>query len=138
MVIFRNMLAVIIGLLIGSSINMAIVMVGSVIIPPPTGVDVSSTESIKASIHLFEAKHFVTPFLAHAVGTLSGAFIAFLIAASHRSIIAYGIGFAFLVGGIVAATMIPAPIWFIVVDLVVAYIPMAWLGIKLGQCFIKS
>ena len=43
------------------------------------------------------------------------------------------VGLMFLAGGIGAATMIPAPIWFIVLDLVVAYLPMAWLGGTLVQ-----
>ena len=28
--------------------------------------------------------------------------------------------------------MIPAPTWFIVLDLLAAYLPMAWLGIQIG------
>jgi hypothetical protein len=28
--------------------------------------------------------------------------------------------------------MIPAPTWFIALDLLAAYIPMAWLGIQIG------
>ncbi len=131
--IFRNTLAVVIGLAVGGGINMAIVVLGPSVIPPPAGVDVTNTESIRASIHLFELKHFVTPFLAHAVGTLVGSLIAFVIAASYRSIISYGIGVAFLMGGIAASFMIPAPQWFIALDLVAAYIPMAWIGQHLGQ-----
>ena len=73
------------------------------------------------------------PFLAHALGTLVGAAAAAMIAASHKMTIALGIGVFYLLGGILAATMIPAPMWFIVLDLVVAYIPMAWFGGKLGS-----
>ena len=29
--------------------------------------------------------------------------------------------------------MIPAPAWFIALDLIVAYIPMAWIGGRLGR-----
>ena len=32
-------------------------------------------------MHLFEPKHLVFPFLAHAVGTLVGALVAYLVAA---------------------------------------------------------
>lgn len=77
--------------------------------------------------------HFVPPFLAHALGTLVGALLAFLIAASHPKVFAYVIGAAFLAGGIAVSFMIPAPAWFIATDILVAYIPMAWLGIQLGQ-----
>jgi hypothetical protein len=44
---------------------------------------------------------------------------------------AFGIGGWNLFGGIMAATMIPAPLWFILVDLILAYIPMAYLAGKL-------
>ncbi len=135
MIIIRNTLAVVVGLALGSAINMGVVMGGSSLIPPPAGVDVSNTESIRASIHLFEFKHFITPFLAHALGTFSGALAAFLIAGSHQTRIAYGIGIAFLLGGIAATFMVPAPYWFIALDLSIAYIPMAWIEIRLGTKF---
>ena len=32
--------------------------------------------------------------------------------------------------------VIPAPLWYMVLDLVGAYIPMAWIGIQLGRRFI--
>jgi hypothetical protein len=83
-------------------------------------------------MHLFEPKHFVFPFLAHALGTLTGALLAFLVAVSYRSVFAYAIGVVFLAGGIAAAFMIPAPVSFIILDLAVAYIPMAWLATELG------
>jgi large-conductance mechanosensitive channel len=129
--IFRNMLAIIAGVVIGSAVNMALITISPSLIPPPAGVDVTDAESLAKSIHLFEAKHFLMPFLAHALGTLVGAIIAYLIAASYKTRIAYVIGIVFLCGGIAASFMIPAPLWFIALDILVAYIPMAWLGIQI-------
>lgn len=128
----RNTLAVIAGFVIGSIVNMTIVTVGPTLIPPPAGVDVTNAESLAKAIHLFEPRHFVMPFLAHAVGTFAGAIAAYLIAASYKVRIAYAIGVVFLCGGIAASFMIPAPKWFLALDVLVAYLPMAWLGIKLG------
>ncbi len=112
---------------------MALIFVGPHVIPPPAGVDMSDVQSLSASMHLLGPQHFVFPFLAHALGTLAGATAGFLIAASHRSALAYTIGVVSLAGGIAATFMFPAPIWFIVLDLVIAYIPMAWVGIQLGR-----
>lgn len=131
--IVRNAVAILAGLLIGGAVNMALVTVGPSLIPPPAGVDVTKVESIASAIHLFEPRHFVMPFLAHALGTLVGALVAFLAAATHRKQIAYAIGVVFLVGGVAASFMIPAPAWFIALDLLVAYLPMAWLGILIGS-----
>lgn len=129
----RNVLAVIVGLVAGSAVNMGLIMLGSTLIPAPPGVDVTNAESLKSSMHLFEARHFVTPFVAHAGGTLVGALVAFLLATGNRAVPAWIIGGLFLVGGIYASRMFPAPVGFIAADLVFAYIPMAWIGIRFGQ-----
>src|SRR5215475_5742223 len=108
MKVLRNILAVVVGLIIGGGVNMALVVASPHVIPPPAGVDVSDPQSLSASMHLFEPKHFVFPFLAHAFGTVVGALVAYVVAASHRSVFAYVIGVCFLAGGIAAARMIPA------------------------------
>ena len=128
----RNILAIIIGLAVGSIVNMAIVAFGPAVIPPPAGVDARSTESLADAMHLFEPRHFVMPFLAHALGTLAGALVAWLIAASHKAKFACAIGVIFLCGGIAACFMLPTPAWFMALDLVVAYLPMAWLATRIG------
>ena len=133
MTILRNILAIIVGLVVGGFVNMSLIMLGPLVIPPPAGVDVTNTQSLIASIHLFEVRHFVFPFLAHALGTLVGALTAFLVAGSHRPVFAYVVGAFSLAGGIAASVMIPAPLWFIVLDLLVAYLPMAWIGTVIGR-----
>ena len=124
--IIKNILAVLVGIVIGSSVNMGIIMISGSIIAPPHGADVTTTEGLKASMHLFQPKHFIFPFLAHAVGTFAGAFLAALIAATHKMKFAFSVGIFFLLGGIASVFMLPSPTWFTVVDLVGAYIPMAY------------
>jgi hypothetical protein len=127
-ILLRNVLAVLAGLFIGGGVNMALVTLSPSLIPPPAGVDVTNAESLKAAMHLFEPRHFIMPFLAHALGTLAGAVAAHLIAGSHSTKMAYLIGVVFLCGGVAASFMIPAPVWFIALDLLAAYLPMAWLA----------
>lgn len=129
----RNILAVIAGALIGGLVNMGIVSLSGSIIPPPEGVDVTSMESLKASMHLFETKHFIMPFLAHALGTLVGAFVAAKLAASKSMTMALIIGAFFLLGGVANVFILSGPMWFNITDIVLAYIPMAWLGGKLAN-----
>ena len=130
--ILKNILAVIAGVVIGSVVNMGIITLSPSIIPPPEGVNVTDMESLKASMHLFEPKHFIFPFLAHALGTLAGAFVAALIAATNKMRFALGVGIFFLIGGIANVFMLPSPAWFTVLDLAGAYLPMGWLGGKLA------
>ncbi|WP_309612901.1 hypothetical protein [Flavobacterium sp.] len=109
---------------------MSIIMVSGSIIPPPEGANLTTMEGLEAAMPLMEPKHFLLPFLAHALGTLVGALIAASIAATYKMRFAMVIGICFLVGGIMNIFMLPSPIWFTIVDLGLAYIPMAYLGGK--------
>lgn len=125
--IVRNILAVIIGWLIGSVVNMSLINFG-LNTYPIEGVDPNDMEALAEAMPTLGMKHFIFPFLAHALGTLVGAAIAAYIAVSHKLKLALGVGCIFLIGGILASIWLPAPTWFIAVDLVFAYIPMAWIG----------
>ncbi len=128
----RNILAVIAGIVVGGIVNMAIVTIGPAIIPFPPGTDMSTPEGVTAALPLLETRHFMVPFAAHAIGTLVGALTAAMIAVGSKTTLAMVVGGFFFIGGVVACLMIPAPMWFIALDLIVAYIPMAWIGAKLG------
>ena len=131
--VIRLVLAVVAGLVIGSLVNMSLILVSGSVIPPPAGADVTTTEGLKASLHLFKPRHLIFPFLAHSLGTFVGALVAALLAPGRTSGPAYGVGLAFLLGGIASVYMLPAPLWFSALDLVAAYLPMAWLGHRLAS-----
>lgn len=131
--VLRTILAIVLGLFIGGAVNMAIVLAGPQLIAPPAGADVTTTEGLRASLHLFEARHFVAPFAAHAMGTLVGAVVAARLAGRHATLAAWAVGSIFLAGGVMSAWMLPAPAWFIALDLLLAYLPMAILGRRLAR-----
>jgi hypothetical protein len=130
--ILRIIFAIVAGFLVGSLVNMGLVAVSAHVIAPPPGVDLADMESLKAAMPTLGPKYFLFPFLAHALGTLVGALVAFLIAPRGVRWPAWLIGGLFFGGGIAASAMIPAPTWFMVADLVLAYLPMAWLAIRIG------
>jgi uncharacterized membrane protein YqgA involved in biofilm formation len=129
----KNILAVVAGIVVGSVVNMSLINISGSIIPPPEGADVTTMEGLKESMHLFQPKHYIFPFLAHALGTLVGAWVAVRIAANYKMKLAFVIGIFFLIGGVMSVFMLPSPTWFAVVDIVGAYIPMAWIGGKIGS-----
>jgi hypothetical protein len=125
----KNTVAILVGIVIGSLVNMELINMSSSIIAPPKGAIVTTVEGLKASMHLFQPKHFLFPFLAHALGTLVGSILSALIAPfDFKKRAAYIIGVLFLIGGITNIIMLPSPIWFTIVDLLVAYIPMSYLA----------
>ena len=105
---------------------------GMVDLPP--GVDPNDVEDIKKNIHLYSTNALLVPLAAHAVGTMSGAFMAARLAVSRHMILAMAIGIFFLIMGIVMILSIPnTPTWFVWLDLLGAYLPMAFLGGLIGR-----
>ena len=129
----RNTLAVIAGFVALALAKYLATKLGNAVIPPPAGADLSTMDGFKAAIPLFEAKQWLPALFEHAMGSMAGAAVTAYVAASHRMTLALGIGALHMVGGLVAAFLLPFPTWVIVVDLVGMYLPMAWIGGKLGS-----
>lgn len=128
----RLIVAIVLGLVLGAAVNMALVMASGHVIAPPPGADMTTAEGIAAALPQLTPRHFLFPFLAHALGTLAGAFVAAKIASRRKPVGALVVGAFFFAGGVMAARMIPAPAWFIAADLLCAYFPFAWLGHRLA------
>lgn len=137
--ILKNILAVVAGLIIGSVVNMGLVSISGSIIPYPEGYDASTNESMKETFHLLQSKHLIIPFLAHAFGTFFGALCTALVAASRKMALSLLVAVFFFAGGLYMVMLLPSPTWFNILDLAVAYFPMAWIASYLaGGCLTKK
>lgn len=112
---------------------MGIIIVGPNLVENPhmEGVDTNDMEQLKAAMVNFEPRHFVVPFVAHAAGTFVGAALAAVLAGSAHQKLALAIGVWFLLGGIAVSFLLPAPAWFIALDLIAAYLPVGWVAGRL-------
>ena len=128
----KNIIAIVCGWFIGSLVNMGLIEAGHTLIPIE-GLDPNDMKALAKVMPTLSAKFFIFPFLAHALGTLVGAIVAGSIATSHKMKFSLAIGVLFLLGGIVISFMLPAPIWFIACDIIIAYIPMAFIGGKIAK-----
>ncbi len=126
--VLQYMLAVLLGLIVGSSVNMAIITIGPSVIPLPEGVDMSDMDKFAENLPLLKPVNFLAPWLAHALGTFVAAAIAAKLSPGHNMQLAIGIGLFFMMCGIAMVVMIGGPVWFTVLDLVGAYLPMGYLG----------
>lgn len=128
----NTFLAVIIGWLGGSVVNAGLINVGHLVFPLE-GVDTDDMDALAEIMPTLGFEFFIFPFLAHAIGTFAGATLASYFALTNQFRASMAVGFIFLLGGIAVNFMIPSTTWFLLMDLLVAYIPMAWLGYKLAD-----
>lgn len=126
--IAKNILAAIVGFVVGGVVNLGLVTVGMSVVPLSEGTDVTTMEALRESMKLLPPVYFIFPLLGHALGTLTGAFVAARLAASHPMKLAIGMGVIFLLGGIAMVLNCGGPVWFIASDMLLAYFPMALLG----------
>ncbi len=127
----RNIAAVLIGIVAGGLVNSTLVTYSDYFIALPKGFDPNDPESLIKFMPLFETKHFIMPFLSHALGTLVGAIITGLICTKKSIKLVYIISGVFFLGGTAMLIMISSPLWFAIIDLTFAYFPMAWLAKKI-------
>jgi hypothetical protein len=78
------------------------------------------------------------PFLAHALGTMLAALIIVLRVDAYHQKFAIGAGLIFFTAGAINVYLLPAPFWFNVVDLIGAYMPMAFTGYMLARKISKK
>ena len=132
-VLLRLIAACLAGLITGSLVNGGILKLADVLLPPPAGVDMHSMAGLQAALPTLPALHFLGPWLAHAGGTLAGAWLASRLLPPRQWTGALLVGLLFLAGGITMAWQLPAPRWFELTDLLLAYLPMTALGHWLAQ-----
>ena len=127
----HGVVATLCGFVAGSVVNMGLIQLGSYMMPPPPEMDMSTMEGIRLALPMLSPAHFVFPLLAHSFGTLVGAFVTarLVAAASKWSLVVGGL---FFLGGVSMVKMVGGPLWFIALDLLLAYFPMAPLGSTLA------
>jgi hypothetical protein len=132
--ILKRTTVIFIAIFSGAMLNGAIINISNKVISPPKGFDLKTMEGLQAAMPHMGPEHFVFPFLAHALGTLIAAILISRFLTSQQLIFSMMAGILFLMGGVSMVVMLPTtPIWFVLLDLIVAYVPMAYLGYRLGK-----
>ena len=122
----KNIAIVILGIIVGMIVNIGLIILGGLIFPPSENFEPMNAMN-------WDFKYFIFPFLAHSIGTLSGALIVSKLSNKSSIILPLIVGLYFLMGGIYMITILPAPMWFVLLDVILGYIPMALLGWKLAN-----
>lgn len=114
----RVVLATIIGLIVGNVVNMGIL---SLFIPVEVMPGADENAAFLKAMESFTTVDYLIPLAAHGFGLLSGLLVARLICKTSNIPI-YIVGILHLIGTIIVQFMIPAPVWFHIVDVILPII----------------
>lgn len=118
-------LAVVIGLVIGMTVNMALIMLNSkVLFPMPKGLNMKDTEKFQAYLDTLPAPAFLVVMAAHLGQAFVGGLAAAWFGSSSPITLALIVGGISMLGGIMMMRTIKGPRWMLIelpLYLVVAY-----------------
>lgn len=127
----RSILAVLAGVVVAGIVIAGVEYLGHLIYPPPPGLDPSDVESMKAMMADIPLGSLLFVLLAWALGSLAGGGVAARIAARSYLLHALIVGGIMLIGGVINMAMIPHPLWFWIVG-VILFLPSAYAGARLA------
>lgn len=108
-------LATLLGAIASSAVNMGIVMIGHLL--NPVVLDMSDPEAMLEAFRSMTSMDFIIPLIAHILGVLAGLMLARAICKTSVVPI-YIIAGLHMLGVIVNLILLPHPMWFAIVDVI--------------------
>jgi hypothetical protein len=102
--VLRNILGVVVGLVVGSVANMALVQLNLTLFPMPDGADMNDPVAFAAYVQSLPATAFLLVFAAHCAQAGVGGWVAARIGASRPLVLT-------VVGAILNLVMLSPPAW---------------------------
>lgn len=126
---WRRLLAVVIGFLVGAIVVGVVEGIGHMIWPPPAGVDASSHEAMANLMPLIPLGAKIAVVVAWALGSFCGGYAAAKTARDGKIVVAVVVGAIFLCAAGYSLYAIPHPVWMAAAGLLLP-VPLAWFGGK--------
>ncbi len=127
MQIFKLVLAVFVGVFVGSLVVWATQMIENYMYPAPPNFNVEDKEALAQLIANAPIGAKLMIIFGYIAGSFVGGLLTQLIAQSRNLIPSICAGVVLLIAGIITLINIPHPTWMVVVNLLV-FIPFAYLG----------
>ena len=123
----RSILSVIVGILAGVVTILVLEMAGHFFYPPPAGLDPQNVEAFKEFVAAAPMGMLASVLIAWAGGAFVGGLVAALLSERRRGLHGLAVGAVQTALAVAQLTMIPHPLWFMVVG-VTMFLPLAGLG----------
>ncbi|MCH2182372.1 MAG: hypothetical protein MK108_10235 [Mariniblastus sp.] len=107
----RNILAGVVGLIVGVAFNRCMVVLNTTLYPMPEGVTFEDPEGLDTYFAGLPLTAFLIVLVAHLGQSFFGALVASAISRNAPMVVAMIIGLLSLMGGILNMMMMPLPTW---------------------------
>ncbi|MGQ0650610.1 MAG: hypothetical protein ACT4P7_23975 [Gemmatimonadaceae bacterium] len=125
----RNIVAVVVGVIVGFVVIMAAQYINSLFFPPPPGTDLSDPNAMAAMLRQMSTGAFVGLVLGYLLGPTAGCYAAVRLAGDRPFATARLVALVFIIGGIFNFRAYPHPTWVVVASFL-AFAAAPFLAIK--------
>ena len=125
--ILNRIFAILTGVVAGAIVMGLLETLSNKLHPLPEGLDPINTEALADHISSLPITAFLLVLIAHALGALTGGFVASKMAKVEKKGTAMYTGLILLLAGVLNLIAVPHPLWFSIID-VIQFTPMALLG----------
>ena len=108
----RNILAVVLGLVLGMVLIFAIELLGFLVYPPPPGLNFNDPQAVAEFVAGAPVMAFLLVLLAYLVGTLAGSWLAAWLSSRAKLVCGLIVGAVLLGLTIQNMRTLPHPLWF--------------------------
>ena len=133
----RRIAAVVIGTFVAIALIAAVEYLGHQVYPPPSGIDITDPEALKAYAELVPIGALLFVGAAWMIGTFGGGMLATLIAKEAATTNCSIIGGLVLAGTIMTLISIPHPVWFSIAS-IVAIVATTFVTSKVAACLVET
>ncbi len=123
----RTIIGTLVGILVAVGVFMGAEQVGEMLYPLPVGLDPADHEAMSAHAEALPVGALVVMLLGWAAGSCGCGVVTRVVSGSRSPVAAYIAGLFLMTAGIVNLFLLPHPIWFRIVGMLV-FIPMTLAG----------
>ena len=127
----RNILAVIAGIIAAAVTVFLVEIAGHFILPAPPGVDATNADALRANATNLPLASLAAVLVAWCVGSFVGGLVAAMVSRQQKMLCAFITALFILGSGVATMIMIPHPIWFWIVSILLP-LPCAWVAARLA------
>ena len=128
---FRNVIAVIIGIIAGMALNMGILEINYLAYPIPEGLGINDPAQLQNYVNALPALAFLVVMVAHLAQSFGGGWVAARLGSSRPMLLAMIVGTVSFAGGVLMMTMVKGPGWM-AIELPL-YLVVAWAAGNIEQ-----
>ena len=107
----RNILAVVVGLIVGMIFNMCVVLLNTTLYPMPEGVTFEDADGTAAYFAELPVTAFLIVIVAHVGQAFFGGLVAAVISRNASMVVAMIVGVLSMIAGIANMMLMPMPAW---------------------------